>query len=128
MTSKATATKITATELARGLSDVLNRVRYKGEHFIIERNGETIAELTPTEPQKAATLADLFALLREKGFPDEDFANDLEAIHASQGAGRAPTGLVERPHPPALPRNEVEPPRWGVSTRSLMFDTVATCR
>ncbi|MFN0071262.1 MAG: type II toxin-antitoxin system prevent-host-death family antitoxin [Chloroflexota bacterium] len=41
-------TKITATELARNLSDVLNRARYRGEHFIVERNGEpivTIAQL-----------------------------------------------------------------------------------
>ena len=33
-------TRITPTELARSLSDVLNRVRYRGERFRIERNGE----------------------------------------------------------------------------------------
>jgi antitoxin (DNA-binding transcriptional repressor) of toxin-antitoxin stability system len=68
-------------------------VRYKGECFIIERNGEPVAEITPVEARQAATLADLFRLLRETGFPDEEFANDLEAIHASQ----------EKVLPPAWP-------------------------
>lgn len=51
-------TKITATELARNLSDILNRVRYKGESFCIERNGELIAVLGPGPAAKALTVAE----------------------------------------------------------------------
>ncbi len=78
-------TRITATELAKSLSDVLNRVRYRGESFRIERNGEPIATLAPASPVSGGiTMRELVALLKELGSPDEDFADDLEAIHSSQ--------------------------------------------
>lgn len=77
--------KITATELARTLSDVLNRVRYRGERFVVERNGEVIAELGPVTHRPHMTVADLYELLNRLEWPDEDFANDLEDIQANQG-------------------------------------------
>jgi prevent-host-death family protein len=39
--------RISATELARKLGDVLGRVRYRGESFIVERNGTPVARLEP---------------------------------------------------------------------------------
>lgn len=51
-------TTITATELARNLSDILNRVRYKGERFRVERNGEVIAVLGPKNEVPAYTVGD----------------------------------------------------------------------
>ncbi len=42
-------TKLTATQLARSLSDVLNRVQYKGERFIVDRNGRPVATLGPAQ-------------------------------------------------------------------------------
>ena len=42
------ARHMTATEAARGFSELLNRVRYRGETFIIERGGVPIGELAPT--------------------------------------------------------------------------------
>ena len=38
---------VTATQVARSFSDFINRVHYKGETFVIERGGETIAQLSP---------------------------------------------------------------------------------
>ena len=78
-------TKVTATELARNLSDVLSRVRYQGEEFLIERNGEPIATLAPLPQRPRMTLAEAVEALNQLGWPDEDFANDLEEIHNSQG-------------------------------------------
>lgn len=77
-------TRITATELAKSLSDVLNRVKYKGEQFVVERNGEPIATIVPAAPPRSITLREF--LLRYKHFPrpDDKFADDLEAIQASQ--------------------------------------------
>ena len=49
-------TTITATELSRSLSDILSRVRYKGETFIVERNGVPVATLAPPVPAKRMTL------------------------------------------------------------------------
>jgi antitoxin (DNA-binding transcriptional repressor) of toxin-antitoxin stability system len=74
------ATKITVTEFARNLSDILNRVRYKGETFEIERNGVTLAEIRPAE-RKQATLTDLIDLLENGPKPDPGFWNDVEEAH-----------------------------------------------
>jgi antitoxin (DNA-binding transcriptional repressor) of toxin-antitoxin stability system len=79
------ATKITATELARGLSEFLNRARYKGESFAVERNGEIVATLGPPEVPAGATLEALVAELRKLPRPDEGFADDVDEIHAAQG-------------------------------------------
>lgn len=77
-------TRITSTDLARGLSDILNRVRYRGERFIVERNGEPIAAVLPVAGARKITFDELLERLRTLGWPDEDFADDLEAIQASQ--------------------------------------------
>ena len=82
-------TRITATELAKSLSDVLNRVRYRGEKFVIERNGEPIATLAPAAPV-GITMQELAALLADLPRPDEGFADDLEAIQASQPRASIP--------------------------------------
>ena len=75
---------ITATELARSLSDILNRVRYRGESFIIERAGEPVAALIPPGPTRGCTLDDLVARLGDLELPGEGFADDLEVIQSSQ--------------------------------------------
>ena len=80
------ATKITATELAKRLSEVLSRARYQRESFVIERNGEPVATLGPPEIPMGSTLEELVAELRELPRPDDRFADDLEEIHAAQGS------------------------------------------
>ena len=76
--------RITATELARNLSDVLSRVRYRRERFVVERNGELVASLGPVDAAPGITVAELFERLRSISRPDERFADDLEAIQAGQ--------------------------------------------
>jgi antitoxin (DNA-binding transcriptional repressor) of toxin-antitoxin stability system len=83
-------TIITATELARSLSDILNRVRYKGETFVIQRKGETIATLAPSGPKLGVTLGELAEALGKLTLPGEGFADDLEAIQASQSKSDPP--------------------------------------
>ena len=75
---------ITATELSRTLSDVLSRVRYRNERFVIQRNGEAVAELSPLTRSEGVMLHDALASLGRLRMPDEDFADDLEAIRAEQ--------------------------------------------
>jgi antitoxin (DNA-binding transcriptional repressor) of toxin-antitoxin stability system len=77
-------TTITATELARSLSDVLNRVHYRNERFVIQRNGETIATITPPGPQRGVMLHDALRALGDLRMPDDDFADDLEEIQRNQ--------------------------------------------
>ncbi len=75
---------ITATELARSLSDLLNRVRYRGERFIIDRNGEPTAALIPVEAPASITWQELAERLGDLPSPGVDFADDLEEIQAAQ--------------------------------------------
>ena len=75
---------LTASDLARRLSEVLSRVRDHGERFAVERNGEPVAALIPVDAAPRVTVGELFERLRAIGLPDEDFAADLEAIQATQ--------------------------------------------
>jgi antitoxin (DNA-binding transcriptional repressor) of toxin-antitoxin stability system len=76
--------RISATELAKNLSDVLSRIRYRGERFVVERNGEPVASLGPVGAAPGITVAELFERLRTISRPDERFTDDLETIQASQ--------------------------------------------
>jgi antitoxin (DNA-binding transcriptional repressor) of toxin-antitoxin stability system len=71
------ATRITATELARNLSDILNRVKYKGERFSVERKGEIVAVIEPA-PKKAMTVREFFQAYDKIPKPDPDFWKDVE--------------------------------------------------
>ena len=73
-------TTITATELSKNLSDVLNRVRYRGERFTVARNGEPVAVLGPASPPAGITLRELAAQIGDLPLPDEGFVDDLEAM------------------------------------------------
>jgi prevent-host-death family protein len=77
-------TKITATEAARKLSDLLNRVRYRGERFTIVRGGEEVCEMVPPAARGGVTLHELRRALGSLPAPDEEFRSDLERIRAEQ--------------------------------------------
>jgi antitoxin (DNA-binding transcriptional repressor) of toxin-antitoxin stability system len=72
--------RISATELARRLGDVLGRVRYRGDSFVIERNGSAVARLVPLPENSARTLREALAAWRSAGRPDGAFAAALEAV------------------------------------------------
>lgn len=79
-------TSVTSTELAKGLSDILNRIYYQGESFNVERNGQAIATLTPAQPTESprTTWRAVVAALGNFAWPDPTLADDLEAIQAAQ--------------------------------------------
>ncbi len=81
---------ITATELARTLSDTLIRVQYRGERFTIERNGDPVASLVPAKAPGLITLSELAAQLWDLTLPGDGFADDLEAIQAAQDLPPSP--------------------------------------
>ena len=61
--------RISATQAARSFSDLMNRVRYRGEGFIVERGGKPICEILPATPLKFSG-AELANLLRSLPKPD----------------------------------------------------------
>lgn len=71
---------ISATELARKLGDVLSRVRYRGDSFIVERNGTAVARIEPAPGGKTCSLHEAFGAWTAAGEPDSSFADDLEAV------------------------------------------------
>jgi hypothetical protein len=85
-------TPITATVLARSLSEILNRVKYGGERFLIRRGGKVVGSLGPAGAGKrpAITLRSLAHRMRGNELPGDGFADDLEAIQAAQGEMEIP--------------------------------------
>jgi antitoxin (DNA-binding transcriptional repressor) of toxin-antitoxin stability system len=81
---------ITATQLARSLSDILNRVQYRSETFVVQRNGETIATIAPAGPRLGTTLQDVAEALKDLKMPGDGFADDLEEIQANQPLAEFP--------------------------------------
>jgi hypothetical protein len=80
-------TVISATSLARQLGDVLGRIRYRRDAFVIERNGVPVATLEPIEVDAGATVRSALAAWRDAADADADFADALDRIGA---ADRAP--------------------------------------
>jgi antitoxin (DNA-binding transcriptional repressor) of toxin-antitoxin stability system len=78
-------TRITATEAQRQFSDILNRVRYRGEEFEVMRGGETVARIEPPR-QRFTTVGELRQLWKTlpKLDPEEAkrFEEDLRQIRA----------------------------------------------
>ena len=74
---------LSATEASRNFSEVMNRVKYRGESFIIERGGERICEVRPAAPARF-TGADLVALLRSLPAVDADYLDVVEKLTRTQ--------------------------------------------
>lgn len=77
---------ITATEVARHFSDVLNRVAYRHEALEIRRGGKPVARLAPVDARvgvKAGELSQLLSSLPSLGDDAEAFAADVESAAAT---------------------------------------------
>ncbi len=77
-------TTLSVTELARGFSDYVNRVAYRGERFILLKGRKPVAELRPIPSGR--TLGELAALLQSlpslSAIEAADFAADIAAAQA----------------------------------------------
>jgi antitoxin (DNA-binding transcriptional repressor) of toxin-antitoxin stability system len=80
--------RISATRAVRDFSEVLNTIKFKGVHYIIERGGKPIASMKSIdEKTDPMTLDDLKALLKKLPRLEEEldaFASDLEEISRNQ--------------------------------------------
>ena len=87
------ASRVSTSELAEQLPDILARVYKDGERFVIERDGVELAVLQPSGPKPGPTLHELPAVLAGVPWPDSEFFDELEAIRAEMNV-------------------PVEPPEW----------------
>ena len=84
--------RISATALARRLGDILGRVRYRGESFVVERHGDQVARLVPVPGKATATLRAALTSWRRAGKPDSGFADDLERVGKADRPPKSPWG------------------------------------
>ena len=85
--------RVSATEAVRTFSDILNRIRYRGEEFIVERAGEPVCRMTPASLPRSLTLRELASLLRDIPKADKAYASDVRRAARSQGRlPRSPWG------------------------------------
>ena len=75
--------RISATALARQVGDLLGRIRYRGESFVIERDGVAVARLGPAGPSAAEPLSAALNAWLSVGDLDPEFADALEAVAAA---------------------------------------------
>ena len=80
--------RISATRAVRDFSEVLNTIKFKGVHYIIERGGKPIASMKSIDEKiDQMTLGELKTLLKKLPKLEEeleDFASDLEEIARNQ--------------------------------------------
>ncbi|HKG01911.1 MAG TPA: hypothetical protein VKB03_01910 [Conexibacter sp.] len=76
--------RLTATEVARSFSHVMNRVG-AGEEIEIVRNGSAIAELRPPRARSTITAEQWRELMADTPPLDDDFARDVEAGRTAFG-------------------------------------------
>jgi prevent-host-death family protein len=75
--------EITATRAARRLSDVINRVQYRGESFVVVRGGERVARIQPVGAAPC-TFAELAGALRLAPRPGADYLDVVESVSHTQ--------------------------------------------
>lgn len=56
---------ISVTQAARRFADCINRVRYQGVSFVLNKNGVPVARIVPVESSSGADLERLATALRE---------------------------------------------------------------
>ena len=80
--------RISATRAVSDFSEVLNTIKFKGIHYIIERGGKPVASMTPiVEEKNLKTLGELKGLLKKLPRLNEEleaFAADLEDVWKDQ--------------------------------------------
>ena len=80
--------RISATRAVRDFSEVLNTIKFKGVHYIIERGGKPIASMKSIDEKiDSMTLGELQTLLKKLPRLEEEleaFASDLEEISNNQ--------------------------------------------
>jgi hypothetical protein len=90
MTATETATTISPDELAENLPDIMTRVHKHHERFVVRQGDDVIMRLEPPVQRKGITVDELISRIGNLKMPGDGFADDLEAIHASQGYMKIP--------------------------------------
>ena len=69
---------VSATQAARSFSELLDRVCYRGESFVIERGGELVCEMSRVKPPRF-TGDDFLSLIHSLPKPDSRYWEVVES-------------------------------------------------
>lgn len=75
---------MTATQVARNFSEVVNRVLYDHEAVVVERGGVAVCEIRPTYGGTRFSGADLAELLQSLPAPPPEYLDAVERVVRSQ--------------------------------------------
>jgi hypothetical protein len=84
--------RISATELARRLGDVLGKIRYLGDSFVIEKSGDPVARIGPLGDASAVSLREAIDAWLQAGARDPELADALERVASMDRAPGNPWG------------------------------------
>jgi len=78
--------RISATEAARSFSDVVSRVRFRREEFIVQKGGVAVCHIGPVKASvPRSTLAELAVLLEDLRPPDAEYRRIVKGLGRRQG-------------------------------------------
>jgi antitoxin (DNA-binding transcriptional repressor) of toxin-antitoxin stability system len=81
---------ISAADAASAFSEVIERVRSRGETFVVERDGAPVCRIEPIAPSQT-TVRDLAELLQTTTRPDDAYFDAVEEVtQAQSGLGDSP--------------------------------------
>jgi prevent-host-death family protein len=97
---------ISVTAAARRFADCVNRVRYQGVSFVLQKNGIPVARIVPVDSSSGAQLEQLAVALREARksalFIEEDAIEEQAAAPPHE-----PIEPPESPPPPSPPKRSL---------------------
>jgi antitoxin (DNA-binding transcriptional repressor) of toxin-antitoxin stability system len=75
--------EISSTDAVRNFGHCLAQVKYRGDSFLITKNKERVAELSPLIQERSGTIKDFLGLWI-KDPEDISFADDLEKANSKE--------------------------------------------
>ena len=85
MISMSASKTIPATEAGRSFSDVVSRVNYRGEEFVVEKGGEAVCRISPVgQGAVKSTIGDLLNLLEAMPLVDEAYRDAVLEVARKQ--------------------------------------------
>jgi prevent-host-death family protein len=91
---------ISVTQAARTFADCVNRVRYQGSSFVLQKNGVPVARIVPVESTSGADLEQLAVKLHEsRDEAPEDEKQSAVPVDSSEESSKIqqPSSSFKRP-------------------------------
>jgi antitoxin (DNA-binding transcriptional repressor) of toxin-antitoxin stability system len=85
---------ISVTQAARNFADCINRARYQGTTFLLQKNGVSVARIVPEE-QKSCTALELAAVLEQVSLTPEESASWLHDLEEARKSVEDSLKLIE---------------------------------